>query len=115
MRRCGTSTTRRTRTRPKCGRTTRNRLKPMTKRAANTAPPEPPAPPPIPAGTHGPLRVVLFGLPRAGKTALLAALAQVQHEHPAQLNGDLADASGALNEQRRHFYEEIPRSTDAET
>jgi hypothetical protein len=78
-----------------------------------------PTPPPATAprastGTHGPLRVVLFGLPRAGKSALLAALAQVQQEHAAQLNGELTDSTGGLAEQRRLHYDEIPRPTDEE-
>src|SRR5262245_13731666 len=88
----------------------------MTEQAQNVPPTEAPAAVPAarPTGTHGPLRVVLFGLPRAGKSALLAALAQVQQEHAAQLNGELTDATGGLAEQRRLHYDEIPRPTDEE-
>ncbi len=68
-----------------------------------------------PAGLEGPPRVVLFGLPQAGKTALLAALAQVQKEYPAAMGGELTDASGGLAQQRQLYYEEIPRPTDDET
>src|SRR5687767_8444223 len=67
------------------------------------------------ASAERPLRIVLFGLPQAGKTALLAALAQVQKEHPSLLSGELTDASGGLNRQRELYYEEIPRPTDDET
>src|SRR5262245_4164011 len=75
-----------------------------------------PAPAPAPpGGLDGPPRVVLFGLPQAGKTALLAALAQVQKEYPAAMGGELTDASGGLAQQRQLYYEEIPRPTDDET
>src|SRR6266542_4067209 len=74
-----------------------------------------PGPAEAPAGPEGPLRIVLFGLPQAGKTALLAALGQVQKEHAAQLDGEVVDASGGLEEQRRLYYDEFPHATDEET
>src|SRR5262249_22933897 len=125
-RRCGTSTIRRIKTRPRssgvgrerdyCVGVRRGPRTTMTEQAQNVPPTEAPgavhAHPPT--GTHGTLRGVLFGLPRAGKSALLAALAQVQQEHAAQLNGELTDATGGLAEQRRLHYDEIPRPTDEE-
>ena len=67
------------------------------------------------AGAAGPLRIVLFGLPGAGKSALLAALAQVQHAHPSLLSGQLTDDSGGLARQRQLFYDELSRPTEEET
>lgn len=63
----------------------------------------------------GPLRIVLFGLPRAGKTGLLAALAQIQDAQSSLLPGPLQDATGNLARQRQLFYDELPRSTTEET
>jgi hypothetical protein len=68
-----------------------------------------------PAGPVGPLRIVLFGLPDAGKSTLLAALAQVQHAQPSLLQGELSDDSGGLARQRQLFYDELPRPTEQET
>ena len=68
-----------------------------------------------PAGGAGPLRIVLFGLPDAGKSTLLAALAQVQHAQPALLQGELSDDSGGLSRQRQLFYDQQARPTDGES
>src|SRR4051794_38288462 len=57
--------------------------------------------------TEGPLRIVLFGVPRAGKTSLLAALSQVQE--------GLEDPTGGLTRQRQLCYDELPRPTETET
>src|SRR5262249_40417606 len=66
-------------------------------------------------GAAGPLRIVLFGLPEAGKSALLAALGQVQQSHPSLLQGELSDESGGLARQRALFYDAQGRPADAET
>jgi GTPase SAR1 family protein len=63
-------------------------------------------------GKSGPLRIVLFGLPGAGKTALVAALGQVQREFSSVLQGELTDESGGLALQRRLYYDEIPRQNE---
>lgn len=67
------------------------------------------------AAAAGPLRIVLFGLPEAGKSTLLAALAQVQHSHPSLLQGELTDDSGGLARQRQLFYDERSQPTEDET
>ncbi len=72
--------------------------------------------PPTPEQSEAdPLRIVLFGLPRAGKTALLAALCQAQETQSALLPGPLQDSSGALTRQRQLFYDELPHSTEEAT
>src|SRR6266699_2006306 len=73
--------------------------------------PPPPAPP-AGRGALGPLRVGAFGPADAGKTSLLAALAQVQKEAPSLLGGELADASGLLDRQRHLVYDERAEPTD---
>jgi hypothetical protein len=69
---------------------------------------------PAPGSTE-PLRVVLFGLPQAGKSALLAALAQAQKEQAAPFDGEVADVSGGLEQQRRLYYDAIPQPTGGQT
>src|SRR5262245_53769555 len=64
---------------------------------------------------NDPLRLVLFGLPKAGKTALLAALAQVQEAQPSLLAGKIEDPSGGLARLRQLQYDELPRGTEDET
>src|SRR5262245_22152509 len=67
------------------------------------------------AATERPLRIVLFGPPRAGKTALLAALAQTQQSQTGKISGRLEDPGGALEQQRHLFYDALPHSTEQET
>src|SRR5437899_1589076 len=64
---------------------------------------------------NGPLQIVLFGLPRAGKTSLLAALAQVQETQPALLPGKIEDPDGELPKLRRLHYDVPPPTTEDET
>ncbi len=57
------------------------------------------------------LSIVLFGLPAAGKSSLLGALAQAAQAQEHLLNGKLTDVSHGLDELRRRLYEESARRT----
>ena len=57
------------------------------------------------------LRIVLFGMPDAGKSSLLGALAQAAQTQEHVLNGHLTDLSQGLSELQRRLYEEAPRET----
>src|SRR5436305_12895247 len=57
------------------------------------------------------LRIVLFGMPDAGKSSLLGALAQAAQTQEHILNGHLTDLSSGLSELQRRLYEEAPRKT----
>src|SRR5215472_17318736 len=69
-----------------------------------TAPPKPTAP-------RSALRIVLFGMPDAGKSSLLGALAQAAQTQEHILNGHLTDLSSGLSELQRRLYDEAPRET----
>jgi hypothetical protein len=56
-------------------------------------------------------RIVLFGMPDAGKSSLLGALAQAAQTQEHILNGHLTDLSSGLTELQRRLYEEAPRKT----
>src|SRR5215469_15593655 len=61
------------------------------------------------------LRIVLFGLPAAGKSSLLGALAQAAQTQEHLLNGRLIDQSGGhLTELQHRLYEERSRPTAEE-
>jgi hypothetical protein len=60
------------------------------------------------------LSIVLFGLPAAGKSSLLGALAQAAQAQEHLLNGRLIDVSHGLDELRRRLYEEGARRTAEE-
>lgn len=60
------------------------------------------------------LNIVLFGLPAAGKSSLLGALAQAAQAQEHLLNGRLLDVSHGLDELRRRVYEESARRTAEE-
>ncbi|MGH7225888.1 MAG: hypothetical protein ACRELF_21930, partial [Gemmataceae bacterium] len=60
------------------------------------------------------LSIVLFGLPAAGKSSLLGALAQAAQAQEHLLNGRLIDVSHGLDELRRRLYEESSRRTAEE-
>ncbi|MFO0968962.1 MAG: GTPase domain-containing protein [Gemmataceae bacterium] len=51
------------------------------------------------------LCAVLFGMPAAGKSSLLGALAQAAHVQPGLLGGRLEDHSGGLDVLRQRVYE----------
>jgi hypothetical protein len=66
---------------------------------------------PLAAFPRGALRVVLFGMPDAGKTSLLGALAQAADTQEKVLNAKLTDPTHGLEELQRQLYEENTRQT----
>ena len=63
---------------------------------------------------QGPLRIVFFGLPEAGKSSLLGALVQVaQHQEP-QLGGRVNDLAHGLGQLHKGVYERGPAPTNEE-
>jgi GTPase SAR1 family protein len=62
----------------------------------------------------GAVRIVLFGMPHAGKSSLLGALLQASQIQEHLLNGQLTDLSQGLTELRRRLYEEPPHATTEE-
>ncbi len=70
-------------------------------------------PPSTPLATAGPatLRLVLFGMPDAGKSSLLGALAQSAETQANLLNGRLVDLTQGLGELRQRLYDEQTRQT----
>src|SRR5258708_7697792 len=63
----------------------------------------------MPSPAADALRVVLFGLPDAGKSALLGALGQAAATQEIALQGQLDDESHGLDELRKSVYEQHPR------
>lgn len=57
------------------------------------------------------LRIVLFGMPDAGKSSLLGALSQAARLQEHLLNGHLSDLGGGLADLQRRLYEGTPRQT----
>jgi hypothetical protein len=57
------------------------------------------------------LRIVLFGMPHAGKSSLLGALAQATQTQEYLLNGHLTDLGGGLAELHHRLYDERPQET----
>jgi hypothetical protein len=70
--------------------------------------------PPPPVTEAAPLRLVLFGLPNAGKSSLLGALGQAAEAQEHLLQGRLEDPMLGLADQRRRLYDEAPRRTAEE-
>src|SRR5438270_13547055 len=67
------------------------------------------------AGADSPaLRVVLFGMPEAGKTSLLAALLQASTQHTKLLDGQLTDISGKLTELQKQLRRQPAQPTTEE-
>ncbi len=64
--------------------------------------------------TRAPVRIVLFGMPDAGKSSLLGALAQAARLQEPVLNGRLDDTSQGLAELQRRLYEGSPQQTTKE-
>ena len=58
-----------------------------------------------------PLRIVLFGLPEAGKSSLLGALSQAAQTQEHVLNGRLIDNAKGLAELRERLYSAGPNET----
>jgi hypothetical protein len=78
---------------------------------------DPKAPAPSPAETAdlpGAAHIVLFGMPAAGKSSLLGALAQAAQAQEHLLNGRLNDLSHGLAELRTRLYDETARRTAEE-
>jgi hypothetical protein len=73
----------------------------------------PPPAPPVPADPSA-VRLVLFGMPDAGKSSLLGALAQAAHSQGRALHGHLTDLSHDLGELRNRVYDERLSETLAE-
>src|SRR6516162_10172185 len=59
-------------------------------------------------------RLVLFGMPAAGKTSLLGALAQAGQTQEHLLHGRLADPTHGLSELQHRLYDEESRRTAEE-
>jgi hypothetical protein len=72
------------------------------------------APAPPPTVGRGAVRVVLFGMPAAGKTSLLGALDQAAQTQEHLLNGRLQDRGQGLAELQQRLYEERGRPTTEE-
>jgi hypothetical protein len=68
-------------------------------------------PPPAQSLNGAALRIVLFGMPDAGKTSLLGALAQAAEVQEHILKGRLNDRSKGLLELQRRLYGDRPRET----
>jgi hypothetical protein len=58
-----------------------------------------------------PLRIVLFGLPEAGKSSLLGALSQAAQLQEHVLNGRLTDVANGLTQLRERLYGAGPKET----
>ena len=72
--------------------------------------PETPAEPSPSPGADA-LRIVLFGLPDAGKSSLLGALSQAAHTQEHVLNGRLTEVGTSLVDLRERCYGEGPHET----
>lgn len=64
-----------------------------------------------PAVSRTALRIVLFGMPDAGKSSLLGALSQAAQTQEHVLNGHLTDLGQGLAELQRRLYEDQSRTT----
>ena len=75
-----------------------------------------PMPTPIADAAIGPddLRLVLFGMPAAGKSSLLGALGEAALDQEHLLGGKLADKSEGLRRMRRQLYETSGQRTPEE-
>jgi hypothetical protein len=74
-------------------------------------PQQPPAAPPAETIDPDALRIVLFGMPDAGKSSLLGALAQAAQSQERALQGRLTDLTEGLAELRSRVYDDRPRET----
>jgi GTPase SAR1 family protein len=66
---------------------------------------------PLPRGA---LRIVLFGMPDAGKSSLLGALAEAAETQPHGLRARLIDLTQGLDQLRHYLYEGQPTRTSDE-
>src|SRR5262245_51049447 len=60
------------------------------------------------------VRIVLFGLPNAGKTSLLGALGQAARSQEHLLGGTIDDLAHGLEKQRHVLYDDQARATGEE-
>src|SRR5438309_12008831 len=67
-------------------------------------------PQPSPVKSIG-LRIVLFGMPAAGKSSLLGALAQAAEVQQHILHGRITDSTYGLEELQHRLYAERPQRT----
>src|SRR5580765_4433356 len=65
----------------------------------------------VPTFARGAFRIVLFGMPDAGKSSLLGALAQAAQTQEHQFGWKLIDKTHGLVELQRRLYEDRPRET----
>jgi hypothetical protein len=83
--------------------------------STRTAAPSPAAVPPVlPPISPGAVRIVLFGMPAAGKSSLLGAAAQAAQTQEHLFSGRLNDQSHGLAELQHRLYEERARPTSEE-
>jgi hypothetical protein len=75
-------------------------------------PGSPPAAPPT--GGAEDLRIVLFGMPAAGKSSLLGALSLAAQAQEPLLHGRLTDVSHGLGELQRRLYDQAGQATAEE-
>ncbi len=76
--------------------------------------PDTTAPPAAPTVSRDALRIVLFGMPAAGKSSLLGALGEASQAQEHLLHGRLGDTTHGLDELRHRLYDETPRRTNEE-
>jgi GTPase SAR1 family protein len=67
-----------------------------------------------PALSRSALRLVLFGMPDAGKSSLLGALAEASDSQAQALKGHLVDPTQGLDKLRHILYDGTPTRTSAE-
>jgi len=72
------------------------------------------SPQPAVAARAGAVRIVLFGMPAAGKTSLLGALAQAAQTQEHLLHGHIEDRSHGLEALQHQLYDEQLRRTAEE-
>lgn len=88
-------------------------LVPVQRESEEQAMPEAPAAAPTVPGPDA-LRIVLFGLPDAGKSSLLGALSQAALTQEHALNGRLTDSTHGLDELRQRLHGAGPGETQQE-
>lgn len=71
-------------------------------------------PVPVVAANRDAVHIVLFGMPAAGKSSLLGALAQAAQTQEHLLHGRIEDPSHGLEELQHRLYDEEPRRTAEE-
>src|SRR5262249_24534043 len=70
--------------------------------------------PPVKSSGRPPLRIVVAGMPNSGKSSLLGALAQAAQTQQTELQAELIDPSGELQELQRRLSEAASRHSREE-